>query len=116
MTATPNATAQVCTSTPVINPNVVAKPANLDFDQAAGFTLSFLTAWSMLHKAAVRPGECVLVQGGASGVGSAAIQIAKLLGAGVIATAGSTSESRAAGSAPSRIDRSKARRSSTSPG
>jgi len=52
--------------------------------------LVFLTAWHMLFtRARLRPGEDVLVIGGGSGVGSAAIQIAKLTGARVIATAGS---------------------------
>jgi NADPH:quinone reductase-like Zn-dependent oxidoreductase len=52
--------------------------------------LVFLTAWHMLMtRARLQPGEWVLVMGGGSGVGSAAIQIAKLRGALVIATAGS---------------------------
>lgn len=76
--------------------NLVAKPGNLDFPAAAGFTLSFLTAWSMLEKAGLRAGETVLVHGGASGVGSAAIQIAGLKGAQVIATAGSDAKCAAA--------------------
>src|SRR5204863_469443 len=51
--------------------------------------LVFLTAWHMLvARCGVRPGHTVLVLGGNSGVGSAAIQIAKLWGARVIATAG----------------------------
>lgn len=55
----------------------------------AATPLVFLTAWSMLHRhGRVQPGDDVLVQGAASGVGSAAIQIAKLAGARVIATAG----------------------------
>jgi NADPH:quinone reductase-like Zn-dependent oxidoreductase len=52
--------------------------------------LPFLTAWQMLvRKAQVRPGETVLVHGAGSGVGVAATQICKLLGARVIATASS---------------------------
>lgn len=70
--------------------NVLPKPEGLDFPQAAAFPLAFLTAWHMLTaRAGVRPGEDVLVHAAGSGVGSAAIQIAKLLGARVIATAGS---------------------------
>ncbi|MDW8106234.1 MAG: zinc-binding dehydrogenase [Armatimonadota bacterium] len=69
--------------------NVLPKPANLSFEEAAAFPLVFLTAWHMLMtKARLQPGEWVLVMGGGSGVGTAAIQIAKLRGALVIATAG----------------------------
>lgn len=70
--------------------NVIPMPKNLDFEHAAAVPLVFLTAWHMLVTLAqVRPGETVLVWGAGSGVGSAAIQIAKLFGAKVIATAGS---------------------------
>lgn len=69
--------------------NLLHKPANLSFEEAAAFPLVFLTAWHMLMThARLQPGEWVLVMGGSSGVGSAAIQIAKLRGALVIATAG----------------------------
>jgi NADPH:quinone reductase-like Zn-dependent oxidoreductase len=65
-------------------------PASLDPVAMASVPLAFLTAWGMLvTRAAVQPGECVLVIGGASGVGSAAVQIARERGARVIATAGS---------------------------
>lgn len=68
--------------------NVFAKPANLSFVEAACLPLVFTTAWGMLvERAAVRPGETVLVHAGGSGVGSAAIQVAKLFGATVITTA-----------------------------
>ncbi len=68
--------------------NVVPKPANLSFEEAAAVPLVFLTAWEMLRrKANLQPGERVLVQAAGSGVSSAAIQIAKLFGAEVIATA-----------------------------
>jgi len=70
--------------------NAIPKPAALSFDQAAAVGVAFLTAWHMLvARAALRPGETVLVQAAGSGVGSAAVQIAKLWGATVIATAGS---------------------------
>lgn len=70
--------------------NVVAKPARLSFDEAAAVPLVFLTAWhALVARANVRPGETVLVHAAGSGVGSAAVQIARLLGATVIATAGS---------------------------
>ncbi len=70
--------------------NAFPKPDDLSFEQAAAVPLVFLTAWHMLvGRAALRAGEVVLVWGAGSGVGSAAIQIAKLHGARVIATAGS---------------------------
>lgn len=63
-------------------------PAGLDFEQAASIPLTFLTAWHMLvGRARVKAGEDVLVLAAGSGVGVAAIQIAKLIGARVIATA-----------------------------
>ncbi len=69
---------------------VFALPAGVDPVQAAAVPLVFLTAWGMLvSRAKLARGETVLVLGGASGVGSAGIQIAKSLGARVIATAGS---------------------------
>ncbi len=70
--------------------NVVPVPGDLSFDEAAAVPLVFITAWHMLFtRAGLKPGEDVLVIGAGSGVGVAAIQIAKLAGARVIATAGS---------------------------
>jgi NADPH:quinone reductase-like Zn-dependent oxidoreductase len=70
--------------------NLVAIPDEIDFVQAAAFPLTFVTAWHMLvTKARVASGEDVLVLAAGSGVGQAAIQIARLHGARVIATAGS---------------------------
>ena len=70
--------------------NLIRKPANLSFTEAAALPLDMLTAWHMLvARAELRPGETVLVQAGGSGVGSAAIQIAKLWDATVYATASS---------------------------
>ena len=81
--------------------NLIRKPAALSFAQAAAFPLDMLTAWHMLvARAQLRIGESVLVHAGGSGVGSAAIQIAKLWGATVYATAGTAekaSRSRALG-------------------
>ncbi|MBI3840649.1 MAG: zinc-binding dehydrogenase [Thaumarchaeota archaeon] len=69
--------------------NLIAKPAGMNFVDAASFPLVFLTAYHMLvTKAAIGAGDTVLVLGANSGVGSAAIQVAKLFGARVIATAG----------------------------
>ncbi|HET6371713.1 MAG TPA: zinc-binding dehydrogenase [Candidatus Polarisedimenticolia bacterium] len=70
--------------------NVIPIPGKLDFNEAAAIPMVFLTAWHMLSsRARVVPGEDVLVHAAGSGVSSAGIQIAKLLGARVIATAGS---------------------------
>jgi NADPH:quinone reductase-like Zn-dependent oxidoreductase len=69
--------------------NCLPYPENLDWVHAAAIPLVFQTAWHMLvHGAQLRPGESVLVLAAGSGVGSAAIQIAKFFGAHVIATAG----------------------------
>lgn len=70
--------------------NVIPIPGDLSFEEAAAVPLVFLTAWHMLiTRARLQPGEDLLVLGAGSGVGSAAIQIGRLLGARVIATAGS---------------------------
>lgn len=68
--------------------NVIPKPKNLSWPEAAALPLVTLTAWHMLStQARVQPGEDVLVHAAGSGVGSLGIQIAKLFGARVIATA-----------------------------
>ncbi|MBA2283947.1 MAG: zinc-binding dehydrogenase [Ktedonobacteraceae bacterium] len=70
--------------------SVVALPKGLDFVSAAAVSLATITAWHMLVvRAPLQPGQDVLVHAAGSGVGSAAIQIARLNGARVIATAGS---------------------------
>jgi len=70
--------------------NCLPYPENLSWEEAAAIPLVFLTAWHMLvGRARLRPGEDCLVIGAGSGVGSAAIQVARLIGARVIATAGS---------------------------
>lgn len=70
--------------------NVLPKPARLSFEEAAAVPLTFMTAWhALVRRAKLRPGETVLVHAAGSGVGVAAVQIAKLIGARVIATAGS---------------------------
>lgn len=69
--------------------SVIPIPDHLSFDQAASVPLVFVTAWHMLTgRARIRPGYTVLVLGGGSGVGTAAIQICKLFNATVITTAG----------------------------
>lgn len=68
--------------------NIIPKPANLSWEEAAALPLVTVTAWHMLvTRANVQPGEDVLVHAAGSGVGSIAIQIAKLRGARVITTA-----------------------------
>jgi NADPH:quinone reductase-like Zn-dependent oxidoreductase len=70
--------------------NCLPYPENLSFEEAAAVPLVFQTAWHMLvTRAQLQPGEHVLIVAAGSGVGSAAIQIAKFFGARVIATAGS---------------------------
>ena len=68
--------------------NLIPKPEGVSWEEAAAFPLVTLTAWHMLvGQAGVRPGDDVLVHAAGSGVGSQAIQIAKMHGARVIATA-----------------------------
>lgn len=70
--------------------NIVKLPDGVSFNDAAASSLVFITAYQMLvEKAKVQPLEEVLVMGASSGVGTAAIQIAKLHNARVIAVAGS---------------------------
>lgn len=70
--------------------NLLALPDAIAFEQGAALPLAMLTAWhALIAKARVSPGQRVLVQAAGSGVGSAAIQIAKLCGAKVMTTVGS---------------------------
>jgi NADPH:quinone reductase len=74
---------------------VVPLPDGASYEEGAGFLLTFLTAWIPLtRQVRVEEGSTVLVHAGSGGVGSAAIQVAKHLGARVVATA-STEEKRA---------------------
>jgi NADPH:quinone reductase-like Zn-dependent oxidoreductase len=73
--------------------NLAPVPATMSWPQAAAFSLATLTAWRMLvNRAALRPGETVLIWGIGGGVALAALQIAKLLGARVIVTSSSASK------------------------
>lgn len=66
--------------------NLLKKPANLTAVEAAAYPLTFLTAWHMLAtRAQLKEGEDVLILGAGSGVGTAGVQIARYLGARVIA-------------------------------
>jgi NADPH:quinone reductase-like Zn-dependent oxidoreductase len=68
--------------------DLAPKPASVDHLAAAAVPLGALTAWQALHQhARLRPGQHVLVHGGAGGVGAYAVQLAALAGARVTATA-----------------------------
>jgi NADPH:quinone reductase-like Zn-dependent oxidoreductase len=70
--------------------NAIPLPEAIAFEAGAAVPLAMLTAWhALVARADLRPGQTVLVQAAGSGVGSAAIQIARLCGARVIATVGS---------------------------
>jgi NADPH2:quinone reductase len=73
----------------VVSESIVArKPAGLSFEEAAAIPLAGGTAWeAIVRRLQVRPGETVLIQGGAGGVGSFAVQFAKAAGARVLASA-----------------------------
>jgi NADPH2:quinone reductase len=72
-------------------------PESLDDDHVAALVISYQTAWFALHRrAAVRPGEVVLVHAAAGGVGSATVQLAKAAGATVIGVVGSTEKAAVA--------------------
>ncbi len=72
------------------------KPTGLGWPAAAAFPLVFQTAWrALVTRAAVRPGETVLVLGAGGGVATAAIQIARLAGARVIAVTSSPERAEA---------------------
>jgi NADPH:quinone reductase-like Zn-dependent oxidoreductase len=67
---------------------IAPKPRALSFDEAAGIPVAGITAWrSLVDVAHLQKGQRILIDGGAGGVGSAAVQIAKAQGACVIATA-----------------------------
>jgi NADPH2:quinone reductase len=71
-------------------------PPGLSPLEAASLPETFFTVWSnVFQRAALQPGETLLVQGGSSGIGVTAIQLAKALGHRVFATAGSADKCRA---------------------
>jgi NADPH2:quinone reductase len=71
--------------------SVIAKPSSQSFEEASGLMLAGTTAVHALHAASVKPGDTVLIHGGAGGVGLMAIQLVVADGATVIATAGTGS-------------------------
>ena len=72
-------------------PSVTPLPASVSFETAAAFRSSYHTAYYALQRGRLKAGEVLLVHGAAGGVGLAAVDVGKLLGATVIATA-STAE------------------------
>ena len=65
-------------------------PVGLSLEQAAGFRSAYTTAYhALVQRGRLQPGEVLLVHGAAGGIGLAAVQVGKILGASVIATAGS---------------------------
>lgn len=74
----------------VVSTSVIApKPQNLSHAEAAAVPLAGGTAWeAVVRRLKIQPGETILIHGGAGGVGSFAVQIAKMMGARVIASAG----------------------------
>jgi NADPH2:quinone reductase len=75
---------------------LVPLPESASFEEGASFLTTFLTAWIPLQRAAVGPRHTVLVHAAAGGVGSAGVQLAKHLGARVVATASSPEKRRVA--------------------
>ncbi|HOC14153.1 MAG TPA: zinc-binding dehydrogenase [Propionicimonas sp.] len=71
----------------VPNANLIEKPANLSFEDAACLPTSWLTAYRMLTRNGLAPGDTILIQGASGGVASAAIQLGRQLGLRVWATA-----------------------------
>jgi len=70
--------------------NLFPIPERLSFEQAAAFPLVYQTAWRMvIGRAALKPGETILIHGAGGGVAGAAIEIARLVGARVFATTSS---------------------------
>jgi NADPH2:quinone reductase len=81
----------------VAEEHLVPLPEGASFEEGASFLLTFLTAWIPLtRQVRIGAGSVVLVHAGAGGVGSAAIQVAKHLGAQVVATASSEQKRRVA--------------------
>jgi NADPH:quinone reductase-like Zn-dependent oxidoreductase len=77
-----------CEFTHLPEVNVVKIPEGISYDDAAAASMTLVTSWHMLvGRAKIRPGQLVLIMGGSSGVGNYGIQIAKLFGCTVIATA-----------------------------
>jgi NADPH2:quinone reductase len=74
----------------------VKLPDSMSFAEGAALYMNYATSWYALHRAAVRPDEWILVQGGAGGVGTAALDLAKTFGAKGIAVVSSDAKEEAA--------------------
>lgn len=76
--------------------NLIPKPSRLSFEEAASMPLVFATAYhQLIANGELRPGESALVMGGSGGIGTAAIQLCRAVGAFVIATVGSDEKKQA---------------------
>jgi NADPH2:quinone reductase len=85
--------AQFC---PVHEDHALPIPNNLSMIEAAAIPETFFTVWhNVFERGALKPGETLLVHGGSSGIGTAAIQLAKATGARVITTAGTADKCQA---------------------
>jgi NADPH2:quinone reductase len=77
--------------------HAIAIPDNLSFAEASAVPETFFTVWhNVFERGRLKSGETLLVHGGTSGIGTAAIQLAKAFGARVITTAGSAEKCEAA--------------------
>lgn len=79
----------------VVGPdNLAVKPASIDFEQAAALGIPVATAYQVLASIGLQRGQTLLIHGGSGGVGQAAIQLARLKGATVVATASEPNHER----------------------
>jgi NADPH:quinone reductase len=76
--------------------HTVRLPETMSYAQGAALYLNYATAWYALHRVGLREGETVLVQGAAGGVGTAALELVRALGARSIAVVSSDEKERAA--------------------
>ena len=85
--------AQLCT---VHETNALPLPVGFSFSEAAAVPETYFTVWhNVFQRGGLKPGETLLVHGGSSGIGTTAIQLAKVFGSSVIATAGSAEKCQA---------------------
>jgi len=85
--------AELCT---VHETNALPAPGGFSFSEAAALPETYFTVWhNVFQRGGLKPGEVLLVHGGSSGIGTTAIQLAKVFGAVVIATAGSAEKCQA---------------------
>ncbi|TPQ40731.1 quinone oxidoreductase [Bradyrhizobium guangdongense] len=88
---------------------LAVKPVNLSMREAAALPLIFITAWEgLVDRAAIKPGQRVLIHGGAGGVGHVATQLARAIGAQVFATGSASQQSYISSLGATFIDRDEA--------